>query len=90
VCAIPDAHLMYSIVLVFEKICAQTAVAVESCAAPVLSEFSPFVSILQSKVCGISSAHLQGSKTRIRQDIRAEPQIIFAVVCCFVPGLSVN
>ena len=39
--------------------------------------------------CDILGAHLHGSKTCNRQAIRAEPQIIFAVVTCAVPGLSV-
>ena len=69
---------------------AQTAFAVVSCAVPGLSEFySPVASMLQIRVCDISGAHLQGSKTRNRQDIRAEPQLISAVASCAVPGLKV-
>ena len=36
-----------------------------------------------------SSLNLQSSKTRNRQDIRAEPQTVFAIVNYAVPGLSV-
>ena len=35
----------------------------------------------------IPGAHLQGSKTRNRQNIRAEPLLISAVVTCAVPVL---
>ena len=53
------------------------------CAVPGLSEFTPvFVSVWQQWVCDIPGAHLQGSKTRNRQDIRAEPQLISTVVTC--------
>jgi len=53
------------------------------CVVPRLSEFTPvFVSVWQQWVCDIPGAHLQGSKTRNRQDIRAEPQLISTVVTC--------
>jgi len=38
---------------------------------------------------GLCHLYLQGLKIRNRQDIRAELQIILAVVTCAVPGLSV-
>jgi len=68
----------------------QTAFAIVSCAVPGLSEFySLFVSSSQPWVCDISGEHLQSSKTRNLQDIRAVPQHLSAVVTCVVPGLSV-
>jgi len=67
-----------------------SAFALVNCSVPGLSEFSsPVVSLWQSRVCDIPSAHLQSWKTCNRQDIRAEPQSISANVTCSVPGLSV-
>ena len=52
--------------------------------------FTPlFVSVSQTTVCDIPGANLQGSKTRNRQDIYADPQPVSAIVTCAVPGLSV-
>jgi len=54
------------------------------------ADFFPlYVSIWQTRVCDISSEHLQGSKTRHRQDICAEPQPVSAVVTWALSGLSV-
>ena len=76
--------------LVFEETFAKTVSAVVNCAVPGLSEFySLFGLISQPQVCAIPVAHLQGSKTRNRQNIPAEPQTVFAVVTCAFPGLSV-
>jgi len=47
-----------------------------------------FVSIPQPWVCDIPGALLQDSKTRDRQDIRAETQLVSAVAACAVPVLS--
>jgi len=82
---------MYALdALVFEETFAQTAAAVVSCAVSRLSEFySPVASVWHTRVRDIPSAHLQGSKPCNCQDIRAEPQLISAVVTCAVSGLSV-
>ena len=81
---------MHSTALVFKETFAQTAFAVLGCVVPGLSEFySPVCFYCQPWVCDWNVAHPQGSKTRNQQDIRAEPQIIFAILTCAVPGLSV-
>jgi len=51
--------------------------------------FTPLLLLSDKPGCDIPGAHLQGSKTGNRQDIPAAPQLIFAVVICAVPGLSV-
>jgi len=84
-----------SAALVFEETFAQTVFVIVSSAVPGLSKFySPvclFVCLFLCTTLGVRHSRRTPAKLEHhnRQDIRAEPQFISAVVTCAVPGLSV-